>query len=62
VLTVDDPDLGPLKMQNVLFQLSDTPGSVRWPAVAHGADTDAVLAEYGYSAAELAELRERGAI
>ncbi len=62
VLTVDDPDLGPLKMQNVLFGLSETPGSVRWPGVAHGADTDEVLAELGYGPDERAALREQGAI
>ena len=62
ILTVDDPDLGPLQMQNVLFQLSETPGGVRWPAVGHGADTDAVLSAYGFGPDELAELRRRGAI
>ena len=62
VLTVDDPDLGPLQMQNVLFQLSETPGAVRWPAVGHGADTAEVLAAYGIGPAEQAELRRRGAI
>ena len=62
ILTVDDPDLGPLQMQNVLFQLSETPGAVRWPAVGHGADTDAVLSAYGFGPDELAELRRRGAI
>jgi crotonobetainyl-CoA:carnitine CoA-transferase CaiB-like acyl-CoA transferase len=62
ILTVDDPDLGPLQMQNVLFQLSATPGAVRWGGTAHGAETDAVLAEYGYTAEELAELHRTGAI
>lgn len=62
ILTVADPDLGPLQMQNVLFQLSETPGTVRRSAVAHGADTDEVLAGYGYPPAELAGLRGRGII
>ncbi len=62
ILTVDDPDLGPLQMQNVLFQLSETPGGVRRSAVAHGADTDEVLTAYGYPPAELADLRSRGII
>ena len=62
VLTVEDADLGPLQMQNVLFQLSETPGAVRWSAHHHGADTDAVLTELGYDASELADLRARGAI
>jgi len=62
ILTVDDPDLGPLQMQNVLFQLSETPGAVRWAAVGHGTDTDAVLSAYGFGPDELAELRRLGAI
>jgi crotonobetainyl-CoA:carnitine CoA-transferase CaiB-like acyl-CoA transferase len=57
ISTVDDADLGPVKMQNVLFRLSDTPGRIRWTARAHGADTDAVLAELGRTAAEIDKLR-----
>jgi crotonobetainyl-CoA:carnitine CoA-transferase CaiB-like acyl-CoA transferase len=60
VTTVDDPDLGPLRMQNVLFRLSSTPGAVRWAGRAHGADTEQVLAELGLHEAELAALREEG--
>jgi crotonobetainyl-CoA:carnitine CoA-transferase CaiB-like acyl-CoA transferase len=62
ILTVDDPDLGPLQMQNVLFKLSETPGAVGWAGTAHGAETDEVLTAYGYTVAELAELRRTGAI
>ena len=40
VTTVDDPELGPLRMQNVLFRLSATPGAIRWAGRPHGADTD----------------------
>ncbi|MFK4102375.1 CaiB/BaiF CoA transferase family protein [Streptomyces sp. NPDC019531] len=62
VTTVDDPDLGPLRMQNVLFRLSSTPGAIRWAGRPHGADTDQVLAELGLTDAELATLREEGAV
>lgn len=61
-LTVDDEDLGPLVMQNVLFRLSATPGEVRWAGRGHGADTDAVLGELGLSADEIARLRAEGAV
>ena len=61
-LTLDDPDLGSLVMQNVLFRLSESPGSVRWAGRAPGADTDEVLRESGLSDAEIAALRETGAI
>ena len=62
ILTVPDPVLGPLQMQNVLFRLSETPGEVRWTARPHGADTDAVLARHGYAADEVAALREQGVV
>ncbi|MFF4013621.1 CaiB/BaiF CoA transferase family protein [Streptomyces sp. NPDC001843] len=62
VTTVDDPELGPLRMQNVLFRLSATPGAIRWAGRPHGADTDAVLTELGLSARELRALREEGAL
>lgn len=62
VITVADEDLGPLKMQNVLFRLSETPGEVRWPGRAHGADTEAVLAELGVAESQRQRLRESGVI
>ncbi|MFE3037499.1 CaiB/BaiF CoA transferase family protein [Streptomyces canus] len=62
VTTVDDPDLGPLRMQNVLFRLSSTPGAIRWAGRPHGADTDEVLRELGLTEAELTALRGEGAL
>ncbi|MFJ8000732.1 CaiB/BaiF CoA transferase family protein [Streptomyces sp. NPDC096310] len=62
VTEVQDPELGPLRMQNVLFRLSETPGAIRWAGRPHGADTDAVLAELGLSAGEIAGLRAEGAL
>ncbi|WP_329388967.1 CaiB/BaiF CoA transferase family protein [Streptomyces sp. NBC_01716] len=62
VTEVEDPDLGPIRMQNVLFRLSETPGAIRWAGRPHGADTDAVLTELGLSAGEIAALREEGAL
>jgi crotonobetainyl-CoA:carnitine CoA-transferase CaiB-like acyl-CoA transferase len=61
-LSVDDPDLGPTRMQNVLFRLSATPGSVRWAGRAHGADTDEVLEELGLTADEIGRLRKDGVV
>ncbi|MEU4578584.1 CaiB/BaiF CoA transferase family protein [Nonomuraea sp. ATR24] len=59
---VPDEELGSVVMQNVLFRLSDTPGEVRWPGRRLGRDTDEVLGELGYAAADLARLRESGVI
>ncbi|MER5180788.1 CoA transferase [Streptomyces sp. NPDC002896] len=60
--TVDDPELGPLRMQNVLFRLTETPGAIRWAGRPHGADTDALLTELGLTEQEIATLRSEGAV
>ncbi|MGN9760340.1 CaiB/BaiF CoA transferase family protein [Streptomyces sp. SD31] len=62
ITTVDDPELGPLRMQNVLFRLSATPGTIRWPGRPHGADTDEILTDLGLTPTELAALREEGTL
>jgi len=62
ITTVDDEDFGPLKMQNVLFRMSETPGEIRHTGRALGADTDEVLGALGIDGARIAELRERGVV
>jgi crotonobetainyl-CoA:carnitine CoA-transferase CaiB-like acyl-CoA transferase len=47
IVTVDDPELGPIRMQNVLFRLSETPGGIRHPGPKLGEHTREVLAEVG---------------
>lgn len=58
----DDPELGRLRMQNVLFRLSATPGRIRWAGRPHGADTEAILTELGLTASEIAALGAEGAL
>jgi crotonobetainyl-CoA:carnitine CoA-transferase CaiB-like acyl-CoA transferase len=60
--TVEHPALGPLEVLGLPVQLSRTPGSVRGAAPDPGAHSDAILEELGYSAAEIAELRESGVV
>jgi alpha-methylacyl-CoA racemase len=43
-------------------RFSRTPSAIPRPPVAAGTDTDAVLAEFGFDAAEIASLRATGAI
>jgi len=63
VTTVEDPSLGPIKMQNMLFRLSDTPGSVRSTGPALGTHTDEILGDdLGLDAARIDELRTQGVI
>ncbi len=62
ITEVKDDELGSLRMQNVLFRLSETPGGIRWAGRPHGADTDTVLGGLGLTPAELESLRERGVL
>ncbi|GAA4979059.1 CoA transferase [Nonomuraea thailandensis] len=62
VTTVEDEDLGPMRMQNVMWRMSRTPGGVRGTGRPLGRDTDAVLAELGLDPGTIAELRERGLV
>jgi formyl-CoA transferase len=52
----------PLKMPGITPKLSATPGDIEWVGPELGEHTDAVLAANGFSGAEIAGLRERGAI
>ncbi|MGW0608548.1 CaiB/BaiF CoA transferase family protein [Streptomyces sp. NPDC002644] len=62
IATVDDPELGQLRMQNVLFRLSATPGAIRWAGRPHGADTEEVLSAAGLDGEEIAALRREGIV
>lgn len=60
---VDDPELGPTLMQNVLFRLSATPGDIRWSGRALGADNESVYCgELRLTSDQLADLRSRNVI
>ena len=59
ITAVDDPDLGPVRMQNVLFGLSSSPGAIRHTGRDLGADTDEVLKEAGLSAERIDDLRAK---
>jgi len=51
-----------LDVPGIVPKLSATPGSVRTAAPHLGEDTDAVMREIGYSASDIAALRNKGAI
>jgi len=57
ISTVEDLQLGPLRMPNVISRLSETPGKIRHSGGRHGCDSDTVFAELGVKPAELAQLR-----
>lgn len=63
VTTVMDPDLGPVRMQNVLYRLSDSPGEIKWTGRKIGADTKEILSfQLDLGEREIEELRQRGVI
>ena len=62
ITTIDDEDLGPIRMQNLMFRLSATPGAIKWGGRGIGADNKAVYGELGIDTEELAELSDLGAV
>jgi crotonobetainyl-CoA:carnitine CoA-transferase CaiB-like acyl-CoA transferase len=63
VVTIPDEDLGPLKMQNLFFRMSGTPGAIRHGGRRLGQDTEEVMAELlDVKGDELTALRERGVL
>ena len=63
VTTVQDEDLGPLRMQNLMFRLSETPGAIRFPGRRLGQDNEPVYGErLGLCSERIAALREEGVI
>jgi formyl-CoA transferase len=44
------------------IKFADTPGPLPCPAPTFGQHSDEILAAYGYSAAEIAALRDRGVV
>jgi formyl-CoA transferase len=62
IVTVEDEELGPVRMQNVLFRLSETPGSVHHAGPRLGEHTREVLAELGIGDDRYQELVSRGVI
>ncbi len=61
IAEVADAELGAVAMTAPVPRMSATPGRIAHTGPALGADTDAVLAELGYSAQEIAEHRSGGA-
>lgn len=62
ITQLEDSELGPIRMQNVLFRLSDTPGQISWAGPPLGAHNDEVFGALGLSPEEMASLRDKGVI
>ena len=59
---VDHPVAGKMKLTGCHIKMSRTPPTIRTPAPLLGQDNDEVYGALGYSAQELADMRERGVI
>ena len=62
VLQREHPGQGVVSMLGFPVKFAEAPCALRRPAPELGADTEAVLREFGYPAAEIARLREAGAL
>lgn len=62
ITTVQDDDLGPIRMQNIPFRMDKTPGSIRWAGRGIGADNAEILGGLGVQPDELDRLAEEGII
>ncbi len=62
VVTMQHPVEGEIRGLGLPVKLSDTPGEIRRAAPVLGEHTDSLLAGLGYSAAQIAALREQGAV
>jgi succinyl-CoA---D-citramalate CoA-transferase len=63
IVEVEDPEIGPFPMQNVVPRLTETPGEVRWTGPTLGQHNDEVYGELlGLDESAREDLRERGII
>lgn len=63
ITTVADEDLGPLKMQNLMFALGKTPGSIRFPGRRLGQDNESFYQRsLGIEPDRIAALRAKGVL
>lgn len=62
IVSVDDRELGPIRMQNVVPAFSRTPGAVRTAGPALGEHNDEVYGAMGLSESRLRQLREKNVI
>ena len=63
ITTVDDDDLGPIKMQNLMVRMLETPGSIRFSGRRLGQDNEQFYREsLGFDPEQLAALAAKGVL
>lgn len=59
---LDHPTAGPIQVTGLPYRFSRTPGSIRTAPPTLGQHTDEILADLGFSADEIKQMREDGAV
>jgi formyl-CoA transferase/CoA:oxalate CoA-transferase len=62
VVEVPHPDIPELRTQGMAIKLGTTPGAIRMPPPKLGEHSETILTRLGFTAAQIAKLRERGTI
>lgn len=62
IARIDDDELGPIRIPNVPFRLSETPGSIRGTGPKLGQHTAEILGKYGVDDERLVRLRKDGVV
>ena len=62
IQTVDDAELGPLKLFSLTAKFAKTPGAIDAPPPRLSQHTSEILGSLGYSAEQVGDLRARGAV
>ena len=62
VVEVEHPHAGRIRQTRPAARFSETPAEIRRPTPGLGEQTDEILSEAGYTAGEIAGLREEGAL
>jgi crotonobetainyl-CoA:carnitine CoA-transferase CaiB-like acyl-CoA transferase len=63
ITTVDDEDLGPMKMQNLMVRMLTTPGTIRFPGRRLGQDNEEFYREtLGLDPQQVAALAAKGVV
>jgi crotonobetainyl-CoA:carnitine CoA-transferase CaiB-like acyl-CoA transferase len=63
ITTVDDEDLGPMKMQNLMVRMLATPGAIRFPGRRLGQDNEEFYREsLGLDPQQVAALAAKGVV
>jgi len=62
IKTVEHKKAGQIKIMDKPWQMSDSPGGLRYPPPAHGEHSSEILKEFGYSPEEIQQFKDKEAL